>query len=151
MRLGTIVLVLGASIIGIAISSATPVRIGTYYEETEGVFPCTFDMTAVCSLPFRRVPAGKQLTITRVACNIQVEGDPTTIALGVKDAQGQVARLQPVTPTYVSQVNTTKFFSFNTQTLAVLPAGTAPLIWSRFVGTNVSLNCQIAGAMDNAT
>jgi hypothetical protein len=124
---------------------AGPVIIGTYYEETVRISACTLDISFACTVPFTKVKSGNKLTITRVACNIGVQGEPMQAALFIANAQGVWERMQPLTPAYIAQLNPNNFYGFNTQTFTVLLQGRTPIVWSRFNGTNVSMDCQIAG------
>jgi hypothetical protein len=126
-------------------AGAAPVIIGTYYEETIRVDPCALDFSFACTVPFTKVRSGKKLTLTRIACNISVRGEPMTTALFIQNNQGVWERMQPLTPAYIAQLDPNKFYGFNTQTFTVVLQGKTPLVWSRFNGTNVSMDCQIAG------
>src|SRR5690349_18543189 len=140
--------VMAASLASIVLAdraSAAPVIIGTYYEETVRISSCTLDISFACSVPFTKVKSGNKLTITRVACNIGVQGEPMSTALFIQSPQGAWERMQPLTPAYIAQLDPNKFYGFNTQTFTVLIQGRTPIVWSRFNGTNVSMDCQIAG------
>jgi hypothetical protein len=146
--------VLAASFASIPLAigaNAAPVIIDAYYEETVGIGDCALDISFACTVPFSKVRSGKKLTITRVACHMGVQGphrQAVEAALFILNPKGAWERKQPLTSAYIGFTSDpdTNFYGFNTQTFTVLTQGRTPIVWWRtFDGTNVSMDCQIAG------
>ena len=54
---------------------ATPIIIGTYYEENSGAY-CTTGNNPYCQIMFSDVPAGKNLIVTNISCRTRINGAP---------------------------------------------------------------------------
>ena len=99
----------------------------------------------VCKIDFTRVPAGKDLAIEHVACNLYTGGDPLA-NISLATAQGiNDVRLLPLQPTLVGE-NFYIYYSLNNAILYVT-RGIPRIVMRSESNATLSMTCQISGRL----
>lgn len=129
-----------------AFSAATVT--GDYYEER--VSATCPDYGGFCRLDFSATPAGKELTLERVGCHLQVSNEPVISAsIGVATTLGgPPKRVFPLAFPQTLQTTNYRFYNTNEEIKFMIGQGRYPFVLAEYLNAaNGSMLCVIIGTL----